>query len=159
MSWPWKFTGAFIVMCNYFLLVADASHGPKNCNSGTFSNALWPIGLLNFYYALFFRKLNDMRKIAKHHHFSDKGSIMGRKIGACNPDSSTARKLLCALISTTFNLVTLLKKLYVLIFRMLDVIYGRPLVTCTHFRKLDLIYAAKKLLDVIYGLVNSRTEC
>ena len=111
-------------------------------------------GLLNFYYVLFFRKLNDMRKIAKHHHFSDKGSIMGRKIGACNPDSSTARKLLCALISTTFNLVTLLKKLYVLIFRMLDVIYGRPLVTCTHFRKLDIIYAAKKLLDVIYGLVN-----
>ena len=29
----------------------------------------------------------------------------------------------------------------------------------THFRKLDLIYAAEKLLDVIYGLVNSRTEC
>ena len=40
---------------------------------------------------------------------------------------------------------------------MLDVIYG-PLSLELIFRKLDLIYAAEKLLDVIYGLVNSRTE-
>ena len=41
---------------------------------------------------------------------------------------------------------------------MLDVMYG-PLSLVLIFRNLDLIYAAEKLVDVIYGLVNSRTEC
>ena len=86
------------------------------------------------------------RKIAKHHHFSDTWSNNGPENWHTFKLVDTVEKVICSYFSDAECHL-----------------WPRNFVTCTHFRKLDLIYRAGKLWVLIfwtlarclYGLVNS----